>query len=121
MPQSLANLLTHLIFSTKNREPFLAGKGLQQSAHGYLSAVLKDQKSPAVIVGGCCQPCSYSLPVGKDGIDFESDGAFEGVFFEMVEDATNLRVQLATRLRSVFCKPVSSRFRGGVYPKPSIP
>ena len=52
MPQSLANLLTHLIFSTKNREPLLPGKDLQQSAHAYLAAVLKDRKCPAVIVGG---------------------------------------------------------------------
>jgi putative transposase len=52
VPQSLTNLLTHLIFSTKNRETLLAGKDLQQSAHAYLAAVLKDQKCPAVIVGG---------------------------------------------------------------------
>jgi REP element-mobilizing transposase RayT len=50
--QSLANLLTHLIFSTKNREPLLATKDLQQNAHAYLAAVLKDRKCPAVIVGG---------------------------------------------------------------------
>jgi putative transposase len=50
--QSLANLLTHLIFSTKNREPLLATKDLQQSAHAYLAAVLKDRKCPGVIVGG---------------------------------------------------------------------
>jgi putative transposase len=52
MPQSLANLLTHLIFSTKNREPLLAGKDLQQSVHAYLASVLNDQKCPAIIVGG---------------------------------------------------------------------
>ena|ERR1700747_587792 len=33
MPQSLANLLTHLIFSTKNREPLLIGKELRQQTH----------------------------------------------------------------------------------------
>jgi hypothetical protein len=31
--QSLCSLLTHLIFSTKNREPLLAGKDLQHSLH----------------------------------------------------------------------------------------
>ena len=52
MPQSLANLLTHLIFSTKNREALLVGKNLQQRTHAYLAAVLKDMHSPALIVGG---------------------------------------------------------------------
>jgi len=50
--QSLANILTHLIFSTKNREPLLADKDLRQRAHAYLAAVLKDLLCPALIVGG---------------------------------------------------------------------
>ena len=52
MSQSLANILTHLIFSTKNREPLLADKDLRQRAHAYLAAVLKDLRCPALIVGG---------------------------------------------------------------------
>jgi putative transposase len=52
MPQSLANVLMHLIFSTKNREPFLSDKDLRQRTHAYLATVLKDIQSPAVIVGG---------------------------------------------------------------------
>lgn len=52
MPQSLASLLTHLIFSTKNREPLLVGKDLQCSAHAYLASVLNDRKCPALVVGG---------------------------------------------------------------------
>jgi putative transposase len=50
--QSLANILTHLIFSTKNREPLLADKDLRQRAHTYLAAVLQDLQCPALIVGG---------------------------------------------------------------------
>ena len=52
MPQSLANLLTHIIFSRKNRESLLAGKDRLQRVHAYLTAVSKDRKCPAVIVGG---------------------------------------------------------------------
>ena len=52
MPQSLANILTHLIFSTKNREPLLSDKDLRRRAHDYLAAVLKDLRCPALIVGG---------------------------------------------------------------------
>jgi REP element-mobilizing transposase RayT len=52
VPQSLANLLTHLIFSTKSRERFLVDKDLRQRTHAYLATVLKDLRSPALIVGG---------------------------------------------------------------------
>jgi putative transposase len=50
--QSLANLLVHLIFSTKNREPLFVDKDLRQRAHAYLAAVLKDLQCPALIIGG---------------------------------------------------------------------
>jgi putative transposase len=50
--QSLANILTHLIFSTKNREPLLPDKDLRQRAHAYLAAVLQDLQCPALIVDG---------------------------------------------------------------------
>ena len=52
MSQSLADLLTHLIFSTKNREPLLLDNDLRQRTHAYLAAVLKDLRCPALIVGG---------------------------------------------------------------------
>ena len=52
VPQSLANLLVHLIFSTKNREALFVDKDLQQRAHAYLAAILKDKQCPALIVGG---------------------------------------------------------------------
>jgi putative transposase len=52
VPQSLANLSTHLIFSTKSRERFLVDKGLWQRTHAYLANVLKGLRSPALIVGG---------------------------------------------------------------------
>jgi len=51
MPQSLARILVHLIFSTKNREPFLS-TDLQAELHPYLSAVLNNDGCPAIEVGG---------------------------------------------------------------------
>jgi putative transposase len=52
VPQSLANILTHLIFSTKNRERLLIDKDLRQRTHAYLAAVLKDLRCPALMIGG---------------------------------------------------------------------
>jgi REP element-mobilizing transposase RayT len=44
-------MLTHLISSTKNREPLLVDNDLRQRAHAHLAAVLKDTQCPALIVG----------------------------------------------------------------------
>lgn len=49
MPQSLANLYIHLIFSTKDRHPFLK-KEIRPELHAYLATVLAELKSPAILI-----------------------------------------------------------------------
>ena len=51
MPQSLSQLYVHLIFSTKHREPMLLSP-VREDLHAYLAAVLNNQDSPALKVGG---------------------------------------------------------------------
>jgi REP element-mobilizing transposase RayT len=50
MAQSLARNLIHLIFSTKNRVPFLRAD-IRPDLHGYLAGVFENWDSPAIIVG----------------------------------------------------------------------
>lgn len=52
MAQSLARLWTHLIFSTKNRSPFLSDKVIRADMHGYLAKVLREYDCETLIVGG---------------------------------------------------------------------
>ncbi len=52
MPQSLARLLVHLVFSTKNRIPFLQSPQLRSEVHAYLTATFQGQDCEAVQVGG---------------------------------------------------------------------
>jgi REP element-mobilizing transposase RayT len=52
MAQSLSRLWTHLIFSTKNRFPFLADKVIRVEMHAYLSHVLRAHDCETRIVGG---------------------------------------------------------------------
>ncbi len=52
MAQSLARLWTHLIFSTKNRFPFLPDKAIRSDMHGYLAAMLRKHDCETLIVGG---------------------------------------------------------------------
>jgi REP element-mobilizing transposase RayT len=52
MPQSLAQIYVHLIFSTKERQPLLWDGAFRQRTHAYLAGVCKHQDSPAVVIGG---------------------------------------------------------------------
>jgi REP element-mobilizing transposase RayT len=51
MPQSLARNLIHLVFSTKNREPFLQA-GLRGRMFDYLGGSLNAIDCPVITVGG---------------------------------------------------------------------
>ena len=52
MAQSLAKLWTHLIFSTKERFPFLSDKSIRADMHAYLATVLRNHDCQTLIVGG---------------------------------------------------------------------
>ena len=52
MPQSLARLLVHLVFSTKSRIPFLQSPELRSEVHAYLTATLLGLDCEAIQVGG---------------------------------------------------------------------
>jgi putative transposase len=52
MPQSLANLLVHIVFSTKERQPFLRNAKLRDEMHRYLAGISDDLHCPAVRIGG---------------------------------------------------------------------
>ena len=52
MPQSLAQIYLHIIYSTKNRQPFLTDPTVRAELHAYLAGICKNLDSPAVIIGG---------------------------------------------------------------------
>ncbi|WP_186407593.1 transposase [Candidatus Accumulibacter aalborgensis] len=52
MPQSLSAVYLHLVFSTKDRQPFLQAPEVRQEMHAYLGGVSKSLDCPPVIVGG---------------------------------------------------------------------
>jgi putative transposase len=52
MPQSLAQIYLHIVFSTKNRYPWLKGKQIQADTHAYISATLNNMDCPCLITGG---------------------------------------------------------------------
>lgn len=54
MPQSLARILVHAVFSTKDRRPLLRDTVLRQELHHYLGGILKHLD---------CQPIIGRLPL----------------------------------------------------------
>jgi putative transposase len=51
MPQSLSSILIHLVFSTKNREPYITPE-IEAELHAYLAAVFRECHSPALTING---------------------------------------------------------------------
>ena len=52
MAQSLAKILVHTVFSTKERRPWLRDTALREEAHRYLGGILTHLDCHSLIVGG---------------------------------------------------------------------
>jgi REP element-mobilizing transposase RayT len=52
MPQSLANVLVHIVFSTKRRYAFLTDKHVRDEMHSYLGGTCNELKCQVLTVGG---------------------------------------------------------------------
>jgi len=51
MPQSLASVLVHLVFSTKHRQPFLRPE-IESELHPYLATVFRNLECPTITMNG---------------------------------------------------------------------
>jgi REP element-mobilizing transposase RayT len=52
MPQSLAKILVHAVFSTKDRRPFLRDKDIRAELHHYLGGILNHLDCEPIVAGG---------------------------------------------------------------------
>ena len=52
MSQSLAKILVHTVFSTKDRRPFLRDKPLREELHRYLGGILAHHDCQPILIGG---------------------------------------------------------------------
>ena len=62
MPQSLVQVYLHLVFSTKDRQPFLRDEKLRTELHAYMAGTCNNQGVDSLQVGGvedhvhlCCR------------------------------------------------------------------
>ena len=52
MPQSLARVVLHVVFSTKNRVPFLKDPELRARLHAYMAGALQNLGCEPILIGG---------------------------------------------------------------------
>jgi putative transposase len=65
VPQSLAQIYLHIVFSTKGREPSLSDHTLREEVHNYLGGTCRNLDSPSVIVGGVADHVHILCRLGK--------------------------------------------------------
>jgi hypothetical protein len=74
MPQSLSSILIHLVFSTKNREPFIT-RAIETELHPYMAKIFREVKSGSD-VNLCCWRKTRIL----DGVGIAAGGLCHGNF-----------------------------------------
>ena len=52
MPQSLAKVAIHIVFSTKHRTPWLKEEAIRRELYAYMATILKSLESSAIIING---------------------------------------------------------------------
>ena len=64
MPQSLSQVLIHIVFSTKDRQPFLDPE-IRPRMHAYLATVCRDSQCEAYRVGGVADHVHLAVRLGR--------------------------------------------------------
>jgi len=64
MPQSLSNILVHLIFSTKHREPLLS-KSIGAQTHAYMAAMIRDMGCECYRAGGVEDHVHFAIRLSR--------------------------------------------------------
>ena len=120
MAQSLSRLWTHLIFSTKNRFPFLSDKVLRAEMHAFLAEMLRSHGCETLIVGGvedhahALFALSRTLPIAS--VVKEIKRTSSGWIKETSPSVS--KFHLARRLRRVFSESIKSSGSDQVHREP---
>jgi putative transposase len=64
VPQSLAKILLHVVFSTKNREPMIAGE-IRPARHAYITGILENLRCPSLQTGDTADHVHTLLSLGR--------------------------------------------------------
>ncbi|MDX2081148.1 MAG: IS200/IS605 family transposase [Terrimicrobiaceae bacterium] len=65
MAQSLSSVFLHIVFSTKDRFPFLGDVAVQSKVHSYLAGIARERGCPPVLVGGVADHVHLLVQMGR--------------------------------------------------------
>ena len=65
MSQSLSSVFLHVVFSTKNRFPFLSDDGVRGQVHAFLGGIAKNLNCPPILVGGVSDHVHILIHLGR--------------------------------------------------------
>jgi putative transposase len=66
VPQSLAQVYLHIVYSTRHRKPFLKDGAFRDRTHRYLAGICRNLSSPALLVGGVEDHVHLLCRLGKN-------------------------------------------------------
>jgi len=65
MPQSLSSVHLHIVFSTKDRFPFLSDPAVRAEVHTFLGGIARNQGCQPVLIGGVADHVHVLLQLGR--------------------------------------------------------
>ena len=66
MPQSLSLIYVHLVYSTRDRVPFLQNENMRLETHAYLGGLASQHDCPGVCVGGTADHVHLLVNLGRE-------------------------------------------------------
>ena len=114
MPQSLVQVYLHVVFSTKDRQPFLREQNVRTELHAYLAGTCKNLGVDSLQVGGvedhvhlCCR-LSKTLAISDLIAELKRESS-KWIKPRAKDGERPRRILLATRLRRLLGQSISRR------------
>jgi REP element-mobilizing transposase RayT len=118
MPQSLSSILVHLVFSTKNREPFIK-PALEPELHPYMATIFRALKSPSLAIDGTTDHVHILFCLGRvikiaDLVEEVKTGSSKWI---KTKRPGLQKLSLAEGIRRVLDRPVKRRSPEALHPR----
>lgn len=65
MSQSLSSVFLHIVFSTKERFPFLSDEDVRRQVHAFLGGIAKKLNCPPIVIGGVSDHAHILIQLGR--------------------------------------------------------
>ena len=114
MAQSLAHILVHIIFSTKDRYPYLR-PDCRAELHAYMATIFKSMESPAVIINSVDDHVHVLCRLSKNHALCDLIQKIKYVEVAQDQGRRPSQVSLAERVRRILRERVPGGLGSSVY------